>query len=51
MPNFILRKTALFVEEIHHDGGPVAEYPRRRAAIAALVKNPFAGTYVDDLQS
>ncbi|SHL24064.1 Amino acid synthesis [Roseovarius marisflavi] len=51
MPDFTLRKTAIFIEEIHHDGGPAPEHPRRRGAIAALVKNPFAGGYTDDLQS
>ncbi|GHF63639.1 amino acid synthesis family protein [Seohaeicola zhoushanensis] len=51
MPEFTLRKTMLFIEEIHHDGGPAAASPRRRAAIVALVKNPFAGTYAEDLQS
>jgi len=51
MPDFTLRKTALFVEEIHHDGGPTPEAPRRRAAMATLVKNPFAGRYSEDLQS
>ena len=51
MPDFTLRKTMLFVEDIHHDGGPTASVPRRRAAIVALVKNPFAGSYTDDLQS
>ncbi len=51
MPDFTLRKTMLFVEDIHHDGGPASEEPRRRAAIVALVKNPFAGRYVEDLQS
>ena len=50
MPDFTLRKTALFVEEIHHDGGPTPDQPRRRAAFAALVKNPFAGAYAPDLQ-
>lgn len=51
MPDFILRKTMLFVEDIHHDGGPAPATPRRRAAIIALVKNPFAGAYTGDLQS
>lgn len=51
MPDFILRKTMLFVEDIHHDGGPHAAIPRRRAAIVALVNNPFAGGYTEDLQS
>ena len=51
MAEFTLRKTALIVEEIHHDGGPVAALPRRRAAMIALVRNPFAGRYEGDLQS
>lgn len=50
MPDFTLRKTMLFVEDIHHDGGPAPTHPRRRAAIVALVANPFAGGYTDDLQ-
>ena len=51
MPDFTLRKTMLFIEDIHHDGGPPPAKPRRRAAIIALVRNPFAGGYTDDLQS
>ena len=51
MADFTLRKTMLFVEEIHHDGGPVADVPRLRAAMVALVANPFAGRYEPDLQS
>ncbi|MDK3073755.1 amino acid synthesis family protein [Sedimentitalea sp. JM2-8] len=50
MPDFPLRKTMLFIEDIHHDGGPAPATPRRRAAIVALVKNPFAGAYVAELQ-
>ena len=51
MPDFTLRKTMLFIEDIHHDRGPVAENPRRRAAMIALVKNPFASGFSEDLQS
>jgi len=51
MPDFPLRKTMIFIEDIHHDGGPPPAQPRRRAAIVALVKNPFAGSYTEDLQS
>ncbi len=51
MPDFALRKTMLFVEEIHHDGGPAPDRPRRRAAMVALVDNPFAGRFEPDLQS
>ncbi|TIN66569.1 MAG: amino acid synthesis family protein, partial [Mesorhizobium sp.] len=51
MPEFPIRKVAVLTEEIFHEGGPIAEVPRRRAAAMALVKNPFAGRYVEDLQS
>ncbi|HBN31202.1 MAG: amino acid synthesis family protein [Rhodobacterales bacterium] len=51
MHDFRLRKTMLFIEEIQHDGGKVAPVPRLRAAIVALVSNPFAGRYEADLQS
>ncbi len=50
MPDFPIRKTLLFIEEIAHDGGPPPAAPRRRAAIVAIVANPFAGRYVADLQ-
>ena len=49
MPEPQLRKRAIIIEEIFHEGGPVAETPRRRAAILAVIKNPFAGQYVEDL--
>ena len=44
-----VRKIVSFVEEIYHEGGPVAKKPYRRGAIAALVKNPYAGRYVEDI--
>lgn len=50
MPEFKLRKTLLFLEDIHHDFGPDAP-PRQRAAILAIVENPFAGRFEPDLQS
>ncbi|WP_054312649.1 amino acid synthesis family protein [Mesorhizobium sp. 1M-11] len=50
MPEFPIRKIAVLTEEIVHDGGPVVNVPRRRAAAMALVRNPFAGRYVEDLQ-
>ncbi len=50
MPDFPIRKIAVLTEEIGHEGGPVPDAPRRRAAAMALVKNPFAGRYEADLQ-
>ena len=49
MPEPVVRKKAIIVEEIFHEGGPVAEHPLRRAAALAVIRNPFAGTYVEDL--
>jgi hypothetical protein len=51
MPEFTLRKTLLFVEQIEHEGGPPPAHPRQRAALVALVKNPFAGIFQADLQA
>ena len=45
-----VRKIALQIEEINHEGGPVARRPVKKGAIAAVVHNPFAGRYVKDLQ-
>lgn len=50
MPNFAIRKMSLTVEDIFHDGGPAAETPRRRAAALAVVSNPYAGRYVEEIQ-
>jgi hypothetical protein len=50
MPDFPIRKIALQIEEILHEGGPAPEHPRRRGAIMAVCANPFAGAYHADLQ-
>ena len=50
MPDFTLRKTIVTVEEIAHDLGPPPPEPRRRAACLAVVANPFAGRFHENLQ-
>jgi hypothetical protein len=50
MPDVILRKLVTSVEEIYHEGGPVADAPIKRASILAIIKNPFAGRYEEDIQ-
>jgi hypothetical protein len=49
MPSVEVRKRVVTIEDIFHEGGPVASTPYRRAAILAIIKNPFAGRYVDDI--
>lgn len=44
-----IRKRILVTEDIFHEGGPVAATPLKRGAIAAVIKNPFAGQYVEDI--
>src|SRR6202022_886226 len=49
MPEVQVRKKFTAVEEIFHEGGPVASTPLRRAAALAVIHNPFAGAYVKEI--
>ena len=49
MPTVAVRKFVTVVEEILHEGGPPSGTPPRRAAIAAVIGNPYAGRYVEDI--
>jgi hypothetical protein len=44
-----IRKIVTFVEETHTEMGQTVNPPTRRAAAAAVIENPFAGRYVQDL--
>jgi len=47
--NAKIRKLVTFVEETREEGGRPVEPPTRRAAAVAVIENPFAGRYVEDL--
>ncbi|EPX78715.1 amino acid synthesis family protein [Salipiger mucosus] len=49
MPDVVIRKTLMQVETIHHEGGPPSEVPQRRAAAMAVIENPYAGGYHEDI--
>lgn len=49
MPEVQLRKQVIVVEEVFHEGGPVASTPARRAAALVVIHNPFAGKYVPEI--
>lgn len=49
MPEIEIRKRVILLEEIFHDGGPVAAAPARRGAIVSVIRNPFAGRYVENI--
>jgi hypothetical protein len=49
MAEIEVRKRVLVVEEILHEGGPVAAVPLRRAVALAVIRNPFAGRYEEEI--
>jgi len=49
MPEVRVRKKLILLEEIFHEGGPAAAVPQRRGAALAVIHNPFAGTYVENI--
>ena len=44
-----IRKTQVIVETTHRDIGREVNPPTRKAAAIAVIENPFAGTYTEDL--
>ena len=50
MPEPKVRKFLTVVEEIRHEGGPVADQPLLRGAALAVIENPFAGAYHEDIE-
>lgn len=44
-----IRKIVVVMDEVHREMGRAIAPPTRRAAAAAVIANPFAGTYVEDL--
>ena len=49
MPDIDVRKRVTIVEEIFHEGGPIAGKPLKRGAALAVIRNPFSGRYVEDI--
>ena len=45
----VIRKIVTVVEETHIEMGKAIAPPTRRAAAIAVIENPFAGRYVEDL--
>ena len=47
--NAVIRKIAVWVEETHSEMGRAITPPTRKAVAVAVIANPFAGRYVEDL--
>ena len=44
-----IRKLLTIVEETHEEAGRIIAPPTRKAAVVAVIANPFAGRYVEDV--
>jgi len=49
LPAVDVRKLVVSVEDVWHDNGPRLAVPLRRGSVAAVLKNPYAGRYVEDI--
>lgn len=45
-----IRKIVVNVEEVYFEGFKELEVPIRKCSVAAVIKNPFAGTYEENLE-
>ena len=49
MPDVKIRKFLTVIEEIYHEGGKPVVKPLKRGAIVAVIENPFAGSYHEEI--
>ena len=45
-----IRRIVIQIEEIHNEIGKTVDPPARKATVAAIIKNPYAGRYVENLE-
>ncbi len=45
-----IRKLVISLEEAHTEMGKAIDPPQRKVAVGAIVDNPFAGSFVEDLE-
>ena len=45
-----IRRIIIQVEEIHQEIGQLINPPARKVTVAAVINNPYAGKYVEDLE-
>ena len=45
-----IRRIVIQIEEIHNEIGKTIDPPARKATVAAIIKNPYAGKYVENLE-
>ena len=50
LPPVDVRKICTMAEESFHDGGAPLAVPHRKAAVVAIIRNPYAGRYVEFIE-
>jgi hypothetical protein len=50
MPDIRIRKYVTAIDDIFHERGPIPPKPRKRGWCLAVIENPFAGKFVEDIQ-
>ncbi len=51
MTTLTARAWVTFTQEVRSDGGPVADEPLVKAAVGAVIPNPYAGRYAEALEA
>ena len=46
----IIRRIVIQIEEIHNEIGKTIAPPARKCTVAAIIKNPYSGKYIEDLE-
>lgn len=49
MPEFTIRRFITQINETYSEAGVESDLPLRKAAVGAVIHNPYAGRYVEDL--
>lgn len=50
LPPVDVRKICTVIEDSFHDGGAPLAAPHRKAAVVAVIRNPYAGRYVEVIE-
>jgi hypothetical protein len=50
MAKLVIRRIVVQIDELHKEMGKMIDPPARKATAAAVIENPYAGEYVQDLE-
>ena len=50
MEQMDIRRVVVQLEEVHREMERTVDPPSRKVTVAAVIRNPYAGRYVEDLE-